>query len=332
MPPASTFNSILSLVKNFFVPSFLSFPLACSLLLATLGAREAQGCASCGCGLGSGWDTYGYSTEPGFKLDAIYSYINQSQLRTGTHRISPSQVPLGQELEKSTRTSTETLGLSYDINADWGLNLQVPIISREHSTFGDDHVSFDRSSVSSIGDVKMLGHYQGFLADHSLGVELGLKLPTGKFNQTFESGDALDRGLQAGSGTTDLVAGVYYFGALSPDWGYFAEATVQTALNSRQDYRPGTAENLTAGFRYMGFGRIMPQLQINGRIASRDTGAESDNFDSGGSLLYISPGVSVTLTKTASAYGFVQIPVYQNVNGYQLAPSWILTMGIRIAF
>jgi hypothetical protein len=180
--------------------------------------------------------------------------------------------------------------------------------------------------------MKVLGRYQGFLSDHSLGIELGLKLPTGKFNQTFEGGDVLDRGLQTGSGTTDLVAGVYYFGEFSADWGYFAQATVQTALNSRQDYRPGTAENVTFGVRYMGFDRVMPQLQLNGRFSGRDTGGEADNFDSGGSLVYISPGVAVDITKTTSAYGFVQIPLYQNVNGYQLSPTWTLTVGIRIVF
>ena len=319
-------------MKLYFFPSSLSLPLACSLLLATLGAREAQGCASCGCSLSSTWDTYGYSTAPGFKLDAIYSYIDQEQLRTGIHKISPSQVPLGQELEKSTRTSTETLGLSYDFSADWGLTLQAPLVSRDHATLGNDHMSFDRSSITTLGDMKLLGRYQGLLSDHSLGFELGLKLPTGKFDQTFESGAALDRGLQAGTGTTDLIAGVYYFGELGADWGYFGEAIVQTAFDSREQYRPGTAENLTAGLRYMGFGRIMPQLQINGRIAGRDTGLQSDNFDTRGSLVYVSPGVAVDISKTASAYAFVQIPVYQNVNGYQLSPTWTLTVGMRISF
>ena len=302
------------------------------MLLTVFGAREAQGCASCGCSVNSAWDTYGYSTQSGFKLDAIYSYIDQEQLRTGINKISPDKVPLGQELEKSTRTSTETLGLTYDINPDWGVNLQLPLITRDHSTLGEDHMSFDHSSITTLGDMKVLGRYQGLLPDHSLGFELGLKLPTGKFDQTFASGDALDRGLQAGSGTTDLIAGVYYFGELGTDWGYFGQATVQTALNSRQDYRPGTAENLTLGVRYMGFGRIIPQLQVNGRIANRDTGMQADNFDSGGSLVYITPGVSVTLTKEASFYGLVQIPVYQNVNGYQLSPTWTLTLGVRIAF
>ncbi len=311
--------------------SFL--PFAFSLLaVSVIGQRQAQACASCGCSLNSVWDTYGYSTEPGFKLDAIFNYIDQGQLRTGLNKVSPSQVPLGQELEQHTRTHTETLGLSYDFNSDWSVTLQAPLIGRTHSTLGEDHISYDHSSTTGLGDMKVIGRYQGLLSDNSLGIELGLKLPTGKSDQLFQSGDALDRGLQLGTGTTDLIAGVYYFGNMCKDLNYFAEATVQTAFNSHDQYRPGTAENITFGVRYMGLGRIMPQLQINGRIAARDTGLQSDNFDSGGSLVYISPGVSVDITKNTSAYGFVQIPIYQNVNGYQLSPTWMLTVGLRIAF
>ena len=316
-----------------FIATKLVARLLITLLFATLlTSREAKACASCGCSLNSDWESQGYSIETGLKLDIIYNYINQNQLRHGTDKVSASSVPLGQELETSTRSNYETLGLDYVFNADWSVSLLLPYVIRDHTTLGPDHVSYDTSGTSSLGDVRLVGRYQGFFDSHHFGVELGVKLPTGAFTDTFRSGAALDRGLQPGSGTTDLIAGLYYFDKLSAHWGYFAEALVQTALDSRREYRSATFENVTLGVRYTGIDRITPQFQLNGKFAGRDTGAQADNLNSGGTLLYLSPGVTFEATKNVAVFAFFQVPVYQNVNGYQLAPKWTLSVGMRASF
>lgn len=309
--------------------------LARLLGLFTLGlvhAPSAHGCAACGCSLASDWESQGYSVEPGFKLDVTYAYLEQEQLRSGTHNISPSDVPEGQELEKSTRNNITTLGLDYIFNSDWGVSLDVPWVAREHSTLGESHDELQTSSTSNIGDLRLMGRFQGFTSEHRFGLTLGIKLATGSFTDTFSSGEPLDRGLQPGTGTTDLLAGVYYFGTFAKNWGYFAQAALQTPLDSRADYKPGTAENLNVGLRYTGIGGVIPQFQVNGRIAGRDSGAEADALDSGGSLIFISPGVTFEVTHQLATYVFVQVPVYQNLNGYQLAPNWGITAGVRYVF
>ena len=316
---------------------FSSTVLGLSSLLAAafLTPQAAFGCASCGCSLSSmtaDWDSEGYSTSAGWKMDIIYNLIDQHQLRHGSSKISAQDVPIGQELESYTHNNYITLGLDYDFNPNWGVTLRVPFIVRDHATLGEEHDEYDTSRSSSIGDMSLIAHYQGFMPNHNFGVELGLKFPTGSFTDTFRDGEALDRGLEPGTGTTDIIAGVYYFDSFSPTWSYFGEATVQTALDSRDQYKPGTAENVTLGVRYTGWGRWIPQFQINGRYANRDTGLNSDNFDSGGTLLYLSPGITFQVTPKAAAYAFIQVPVYQNVNGYQLAPTWTLTAGIRVTF
>jgi len=294
--------------------------------------HSAHGCASCGCSLASDWEVQGYSIEPGLKLDINFNYLDQSQYRHGTRHISTLEVPEGQELERNTVTSTTTLNLDYIFNSDWAVSLQVPWISRNHGTFGEEHDELDTSSTDSIGDIKLMARFQGFNASHNFGIELGIKLPTGSYDESFRSGEGLDRGLQPGTGTTDLVAGLYYFDSFAENWGYFAQVNVQTPFNSRDSYRPGTAENLNVGVRYTGFHSIIPQLQLNGRIASRDKGDNADVLNSGGSMIYISPGVTYEVTRQLSTYVFVQVPLYQNLNGYQLAPTWALTAGVRYSF
>jgi hypothetical protein len=48
--------------------------------------------------------------------------------------------------------------------------------------------------------------------------------------------------------------------------------------------------------------------------------------------LYISPGIVAAVSDQISMYAFVQVPIYQDVNGVQLAPRFIPTVGARYAF
>lgn len=323
-----------------------------AFVLASL-STSVLACASCGCTLSSDWDSQGYTTRSGLKIDLRYDYLNQNQLRHGTGKVSAAQAsrmtsaggdPL--EVEKYTRNNYLTLGLDYTFNPDWGINLQVPYIDRKHSTLGvnsDGSAPADgayESKTSSLGDIKLIGRYQGFTDQHNFGLMLGVKLPTGSHSKTGTSTDpanpgdvaAIDRGLQPGTGTTDAIVGVYYFDSINKNWDYFAQATAQAALNSKDDFKPGTGYNLNLGVRYMGFEAAMPQLQLNVRHVKHDTGANADQISTGGTLAYLSPGVVVPVTSQASLYGFVQVPVYQDVRGVQLVPRYTASIGVRYSF
>ncbi|MET3135881.1 hypothetical protein AAKU61_000219 [Undibacterium sp. GrIS 1.2] len=321
--------------------------------VAMLFPMMANACASCGCTLSSDWENMGMSSGTGFKLDIRYDYLNQDQLRSGTSKISPaaaSQVTNNgdpQEVEKFTKNNYLTFGLDYSNSPNWGINLQVPYINRTHSTLGtasdgtvaDDGGGQYDSSTSNIGDIKVVARYQGFSEEHKFGLLYGVKLPTGSHTQTGTSTDAtapgiaaIDRGLQPGTGTTDIIVGAYYFDSLNNNWDYFAQGLYQAAINSSDDYKPGNGLNLNAGLRYKGFESITPLLQINARHVAHDTGANADTTSTGGTLVYLSPGAVMPVNERLSVYGFVQLPLYQNVRGVQLAPLYTASLGARISF
>ena len=324
--------------------------LAGALLLSPMAALA---CASCGCTLSSDWEGQGFTTQPGLKVDFRYDYLNQDRLRHDTGRISSTgasrkMTSTGdpQEVEKFTRNNYLTLGLDYTINSSWGVDVQFPYINRSHSTLGMNTNGIDPadgaydSRTSGLGDVKVIGRYQGFTPQHNFGVTFGIKLPTGSHTKTGTSTDPanpgdvsqIDRGLQPGTGTTDAILGAYYFDSLNKNLDYFAQATIQTALNSRDDYKPGTGYNINLGVRYMGFSGAIPQLHLNTRYVEHDRGANADQTSTGGTLMYLSPGLVVPVTKQASLYGFVQLPIYQDVRGVQLAPKYTVSIGARFAF
>ena len=47
-------------------------------------------------------------------------------------------------------------------------------------------------------------------------------------------------------------------------------------------------------------------------------GAQAEPDDSGGRSLFLSPGVGYAVSKDVQLYGFLQLPLYQYVNGVQL--------------
>jgi hypothetical protein len=53
---------------------------------------------------------------------------------------------------------------------------------------------------------------------------------------------------------------------------------------------------------------------------------------SGGNLAYLSPGLSVRLGGGTSFYGYVQLPIYQNVGSLQLVPQYIANVGVHQNF
>lgn len=298
----------------------------------------------------------GYSSAAGWRLNLEYVYINQDSLRTGTHSATPAEVvnqPFdpalgGGEIEQDTINRYLNLGLSYRPNADWNFNLIAPYVIRGHSTFGVQpqpfipaEISHDQLSytdMSRLGDIKFLAAYQGLLPTHNLGIQLGVKLPTGaygtavKFQTGPNAGEPLDASLQPGTGSTDIIIGAYYFQPISQDFDAFATGAFQSAVAHRQDqsgndFRPGNSLTVSFGLRYEAHPRWVPQLQINLYDKSADQGALADMLDTTGFVTYLSPGLTVQLLHRLQLYGLLQLPVYSNLGGYQLFPHWTGTIG-----
>jgi hypothetical protein len=73
-------------------------------------------------------------------------------------------------------------------------------------------------------------------------------------------------------------------------------------------------------------------LQANFLQKARDKGDQAEPEDSGGTFLHISPGLSWDVTKDLQVYGFVQLPVYQKVNGVQLTADYAISIGVGTRF
>ena len=213
----------------------------------------------------------GYSTISGWQASLQFDYINQNQLRSGTSTISTAQVAAindaggNQEVEKQTINRYYTLGLAYTLDRDWTFRLLVPFIDRSHSTYSaatnpvtDADVS--GADINSLGDMRFIVNWQGLLPSHNLGLQFGLKLPTGNYGGpnadgtgtvgrnpvAFNSGqnalnpspgNLLDTSLQAGTGSTDVIIGAFYYQPVSQDFDAFVNG-----LNHETKYHGSVGE------------------------------------------------------------------------------------------
>lgn len=294
------------------------------------------GCSVCSCSLSSDWAAQGYSNAEGFESHVRYEYSDASQLRSGDSSISSSNpfvIASAGETQQRTTNHAVVLGLDYASGGPWAVTVEAPYIDRYHSTLGAGDPSTTRSHATGLGDVRLLGRYQIQSCNQGFGFQFGLKLPTGGFHQNFDSGfgagSSLDRGLQLGTGTTDLLAGVSYFYRLNPSVGTFASVLMDQPIEERENFMPSASLTLNTGIRWLTTGWLTPQLQVNARFDARERGDEGDVANSGGTFVYLSPGVTAEIGEHTSAFVFVQVPVYQYVNGVQLEPRWLLSLGVR---
>ncbi len=306
-----------------------------SLTLAT-SFTASYGCSVCSCSLSSDWAAQGYSSMEGFEAHVRYEYSDASQLRHEDRAISASNpvvLASAGETQKSTLNRVAVLGFDYASGGAWGVTVEAPYIDRDHTTLGAGDSTVTGSHASGLGDVRLLGRYQIHSFNQGLGFQFGLKLPTGGFHQNFntgpEAGEPLDRGLQLGTGTTDLLAGVSYFYRVNTHVGTFASVMVDQPLAERENFMPSASLTVNAGVRLLTMGWLTPQVQVNTRFDGRERGDEADVGNSGGTFVYLSPGVTAEIGDHTSAFAFVQLPVYQRVNGVQLHPQWLMSLGIR---
>ena len=150
-------------------------------------------------------------------------------------------------------------------------------------------------------------------------------------------GTPLDASLQAGTGSTDVIVGAYYYQAVSQNFDIFLNTQFQSAVAHKQnqpgnDFRPGNLATFSVGLRYEANPKWIPQVQLNVLHKSPDQGALADTTDTVGTVAYISPGLTVQVTHKLHAYGVIQVPIYSNLDGYQLFPHYTATAGMSYAF
>ncbi|MEW4467292.1 transporter [Parasphingorhabdus sp. JC815] len=278
----------------------------------------------------------------------------------------PGQPPTLRIVPTEMRTDMTMVGAMY-APTDWITLLAMGNYvekEMEHTTFAHAAGTHIQGTFSTnpkgLGDITLGGIFPIFgVADrkgedqHELNVRAAVSIPTGSTTKTakiltpmgMEPTIRIPYMMQSGSGTWDLKPSVTYkswHGAIGMGSQY--SGTIRTGTND-QGYRFGDVHELTTWVSY----RPAQWISLSGRVMGRSTGkvqgidpmimgpVQTANPDfQGGERVDIIGGINLVGTHGPLAGHRLGIevgaPVYQDLNGPQMAGDWMLTIGWQKAF
>jgi hypothetical protein len=323
--------------------------LVAAALLGIAAARPAlASCGSASCFLVTHSDE-GVETQGAFQIDLSYRYVVQTKKLEGTHSTSEVLVPgidfeneviePGHHREIGTRTTSVLANLSYGITPRVSMFGVLPLtIDKIHEHVDDvgtpDEHFTNADGTRGFGDVAV-GARDALLvkAKDLLVGSVSVKLPTGAY-KLLDSGGAINEPtIQPGTGSYDGLFTLYYVRhRLSSPFEWFVSGSERLNGRNPLEYRVGDETVATAGMCYAASPRWVFSLQANARHAGRDDYRGEGVPSTGSDSISLSPGVRFRSGNQLELYGYLQFPVYQNVNEAQLAPRAGFVLGISKSF
>jgi hypothetical protein len=330
---ASPFGGVSQLkLKNLEIGYFmnskmLKIGISSGLLAGVLAPSAVHACA-CGCGIFDVGGPTMLPSGPGGMVWGEFDYQNQNRDWNGASKGDPDN-----NGDKRIQTEFTMVGMQYMFNTVWGLEAEAPYDFRYFKgTDGNGNIA--THSWSELGDIRVNAIYTGFSDDLSTGLTLGLKLPTGRFD---EDSFLVDRDTQLGTGSTDVLLGAFHRGKIGHGTGFewFVQGLLDVPVASQGQYIPGTEFDSDIGIDYTGFSvgnvRIVPLAQVLFSAREHDSGNNADELDTGYERVLLSPGVEFDVSKFR-IYADAEVPVYQYFRGNQLAAPVLLKCSFTYMF
>ena len=241
--------------------------------------------------------------------------------------------------ERNRRRITHSLMLEsgYSFTNRLSADLFLPFIRQERKIINPGFQD-DFQSTHGIGDMVLLVKYNIINkgpVSWSLGI--GPKFPTGASDIT-RNGILLGADLQPGSGAWDGILWSYLVHQLQARKsmsitlvGNYRHTGTNDEFRPNQSYRFGRDFQLITGIadRFV-IGKLLvdPSISFRYRKAGQDQAADFDLPNTGGEWIFLNPTVVLSAnSKLSFNFGF-EIPLYANITGTQLTPTYRLTTGI----
>ncbi|MFZ0889012.1 MAG: hypothetical protein WA005_11210 [Candidatus Binataceae bacterium] len=298
----------------------------------------AWACA-CGCGVFEVGTASLFPEGSGGQVWLQYEFMDQ---HIDFHATQPASAT--QNNDKYIRTNFMEAGLQYMFNRSWGVMLEVPYWVRDYKgAYQGNNENIHWYQNNSIGDIRIQGMYTGLSEDMSTGLLMGVKVPSGDWTYP-----PYDRDTEIGTGSTDLLMGAYHLGTFPTQLGtvpltfrdrpfnWFVQVNYNLPLFEQDHYTPGREVDGAVG-TYYDFGKVgalnelAPMLTFLASDRTRDTGTNADPADSGYTRFIIAPGGEMKLG-IIRAYADIEVPIFQNMRGFQLTAPFATKLILSYSF
>lgn len=248
---------------------------------------------------------------------------------------SPGGLPEGVDLLD--RSFLTTFHVSYGIIDNFQLGLMAGYYAAEGNREFEngDEITFDPDGFSDLWLTGKYCFYKGTIGRFS--VLGGIKAPTGDSNLTNSEGEQVEPSATAGTGAWDGQAGLAYTIPLSEKLTLDASA-LYTFRGEHDDYRLGDRFDFGTSIAWSltDADKTHPQVSVVAEAVLRhvDRSEESgtDEESTGGTVLFLVPGIKVSFAERMAASLGVQLPVVQKLNGDQLETDFRLIAGFSCSF
>ena len=263
----------------------------------------------------------------------IFGASPRTQFFLGTALRSFGQFEKASGGGKELKVWTAPAIFSYAVATNATLNLVVPYQRRHLETPTGD---FD---AEGIGDITLFGKYTFYRRDLPFGRDQlaligGLELPSGSTSKGPGLKDA--PALQLGSGGVDGIVGI---AAGTTRRSYSIEGAVRGKINSEaKDFKFGNVLLYDLYLAYQTYpewptppAQLNFSIEFNGRTFA-DNEVEGKTVDTGGTVLFISPGIQYIVTGNLLFETGVQVPIVKDFPSGQLEPDFTVLFGFRFIF
>jgi hypothetical protein len=305
-----------------------SVALTAAAVLAAASAPECARACACGCGIFEVGTSSMFPEGQGAMAFLDYDYQDQNQNWDGN---SPSDN--ANNGDKEIRTHFVDIGLQYMFSSSWGVQLELPYDFRYfRGTAGDGTIA--SHSWSQLGDIRINGIFTGFSPDLSAGITFGLKVPTGDHSV---DPDLVDRDTQIGTGSTDILLGGFYRHTFAGDrsFHWYGQTLLDVPTLIQDQYRPGVELDAAAGLYYTGWTvgnvTVVPVAQVLGSWRAHDSGLAANPANSGYERVLLSPGMEFDF-RSVRLYADVELPIFQDFNGNQIAAPALFKLSLSYMF
>ncbi len=241
------------------------------------------------------------------------------------------------------RSFLSTVSLSYGVveNFQVGLTLGYyqAVDAREaefDSGTGDTEMAtFDPDGLTDLWLTGKYRFYRGPIG--SFAVFGGVKFPTGKDDVKNSEGEAVEPSATAGSGSYDGMAGLAYSRFLTSQLTLdtSAQYTIRTEANGfrlgdRVDAGVALAYRFTKDAQKFPHVSAFAEANLRYLFKSDDDGASDPN--TGGTAVFLTPGVRVLFTRNVAFTLSSPLPVLQDLNGEQLKTAFKINGALTFTF
>ena len=236
---------------------------------------------------------------------------------------------------------TQQYSLFYALSNSVSLSALVPVPRRhsEEITSGGQMVT---GNQFGLGDVAFLARYKpivghGMESTYILSLVGGVRLPTGRTDGRDSQGDLLDAHIQLGTGSTDALMGASGFAAMGRT-ALILNLLAGFSGKGANGHQFGNTLNYDVTVRYgilpddYDSPQLFATLGLIGELRGHERQDGVPDGNSGGNVMYVSPGLQLFITPALTLELSYQQSVIHGLYGQQLGEDYRFVSGIQILF